>query len=206
MSGIGGIHSFNGTHPDQSLLATLSERLAAMGPDGAGSESDRSVGMVYRAFHTTHESHLERQPSRSRRGVLLCFDGRLDNRVELIATLQNELQDDRTDVALVMFGYERWGVDLFAHLIGDFAMSLWDPHLQTLFLARDIVGARDLFYHMNSQRIMWSSDLSALVDLCGVELEVDEKYVAAHLARLAEPGQTPFKGINAVAAAHVTIV
>src|SRR6476620_5185426 len=123
MSGIGGIHSFNGTHPDQALLATLSERLAAMGPDGAGSESDTSVGMVFRAFHTTHESHLERQPYLSHRGTLLCFDGRLDNRAELIAALQNELRDDRTDVALVMFGYERWGMDLLSRLIGDFAMS-----------------------------------------------------------------------------------
>jgi len=206
MSGIGGIHSFNGKRPDQELMATLGERLAVMGPDGAGSESDTSVGMVYRAFHTTHESHLEEQPYRSRQGALLCFDGRLDNRGELIAALQSELRDDRTDVALVMFGYERWGVELFKHLMGDFAMSLWDPRLHTLFLARDIVGARDLYYHMNSERIMWSSDLAALVDLCGVQLEVDENYVAAHLARLAEPGQTPFKGINAVASAHVTII
>src|ERR1043166_7140404 len=107
MSGIGGIHSFNGTRPDQELLATLGERLAAMGPDEAGSESDASVGMVYRAFHTTHESHLERQPYLSRRGALLCFDGRLDNRAELIATLQNELRDDRHDQALLMLGYRQ---------------------------------------------------------------------------------------------------
>ena len=206
MSGIGGIHSFNDARIDRAMLAALSDRLIDRGPDGGRTEIENSTGMVYRAFHTTRESRLERQPWTSNRGVLLCFDGRLDNRGELIAALQNQLREDRTDVTLVGMGYERWGMDLLPRLIGDFVIALWDPRLESLLLARDVVGSRDLYYHMNSERIIWSSDLVALIDTCGSELKVDDDYVAAHLARLAEPGQTPFKDIKAVAAAHVVTI
>src|SRR5689334_21979501 len=206
MSGIGGIHSFDDAPIDRSVLAALSDRLCDRGPDGGRTEIENSIGMVYRAFHTTRESRMERHPFVSNRGMLLCFDGRLDNRAELIAALQNQLGEDRTDVALVSLGYERWGTDFLPRLIGDFVIALWDPGLESLLLARDVVGSRDLYYHMNSERIIWSSDLVALIDTCGSELTVDDDYVAAHLARLAEPGQTPFKDIKAVAAAHVVTI
>jgi asparagine synthase (glutamine-hydrolysing) len=206
MSGIGGIHSFNCEPIDLNLLAALSERLVYLGPDGGRSERKPSIDMVYRAFHTTPESRLEKQPYVSDREDLLCFDGRLDNRRELIAALQHELTGDDSDVALVMLAYLRWGMDFLQHLIGDFVLSLWDSRAQTLLLARDVAGVRDLYYHMSFERVMWSSDLAALLDLCGVELEIDDDYVAAHLARLAESGQTPFKHIKAVAAAHVVTI
>jgi asparagine synthase (glutamine-hydrolysing) len=206
MSGIGGIHSFDEAPIDPIILKTLGERLVSLGPDDGRSQTVASVAIVYRAFHTTQESRCETQPFFSNRGHLLCFDGRLDNRSALIAALRSELRGDHTDVALVMAAYEKWGAEFLPHVIGDFALSLWDPSSQKLFLARDVVGSRDLYYHINARRIIWSSDLAALLDLCGCELSVDDNYVAAHLARLPESGQTPFKDIHAVAAAHVVTI
>src|ERR1051325_3602746 len=163
MSAIGGIQNFNDAPIDRSVLAALSDRLIDRGPDGGRTEIDNSTGMVYRAFHTTHESRLERQPSISNRGGLLFFDGRLDNRAEPVAALQNQLGEDRTDVTLVGAAYEKWGTDFLPRLIGDFVIALWDPSLDSLLLARDVVGSSDLYYYMNSERIIWSSDLVELI-------------------------------------------
>ena len=206
MSGIGGIYNFDQAPVDVQRLTDLRDQLGAVGPDSQRVEIQAAVGMVYCAFHTTPESLRETQPYSSERGALLCFDGRLDNRSELIQLLGNEVDSESTDVELVVRAYESWGSEYLPRLIGDFVLSLWNPQLQTLFLARDVIGSRDLFYHLTPKRIMWSSDLIALIDLCGSTLTVDANYVAAHLARLAEPGQTPFKDIKAVAAAHVVAI
>ena len=206
MSGIGGVFNFDGAPVNDEILTALAQGLAARGPDGGNNIKAGSVGMVYRAFHTNRESRLERQPLMARFGHVLCWDGRLDNREELIALLSDELRGDHTDAAIVMAGYLKWGLNCFSKIIGDFVLSLWDPSVQSVILARDAIGSRDLYYQVNQHRILWASDLKLLVEQAGVEMEVSDDYVAGYLTRLPEPWQTPFKHIDAVAPAHAAIV
>jgi asparagine synthase (glutamine-hydrolysing) len=67
-----------------------------------------------------------------------------------------------------------------------------------LLLARDPVGTRTLFYCLDEERCIWSSDLNTLVDLAGVDLRVNDEYVADYLAYVPEPSSTPYKDIHAV--------
>lgn len=206
MSAIGGIYNFDGAPVDQSFLNGLNFELEQFGPHGFGKHTTPSIGMVHRAFHTTPESELEKQPYVSDCNLVLCWDGRLDNRVQLAASLDLPFSSDTTDVAIVMAAYCHWGLGFLNHLVADFALSLWDPRTKTLLLARDIIGSRDLFYHATLQRIVWCTDLETLIDLTKCDLTVNENYIAAHLARLPESHQTPFKDIHAVGAAHVVTV
>ena len=206
MSGIGGLFNFDGAPVDYQIVTALGQGLATRGPDGGNHVTAGSVSMVYRAFHTNRESRLESQPLVSRSGHILCWDGRLDNREELIGLLSDELRGDHTDVALVMAGYLKWGCNCFSRIIGDFALSLWDPSSRSIILARDATGSRDLYYHLNERRILWASDLKLLVKQADVAMEVSDDYVAAYLTRLPEPWQTPFKHIDAVPPAHAAIV
>jgi asparagine synthase (glutamine-hydrolysing) len=206
MSAIGGIYNFDGAPVDRSFLNDLTCELEQFGPDGVEEYSALSIGMVYGAFHTTPQSKLEKQPYVSEGNVVLCWDGRLDNRAELVGALNLPLNSDTTDVAIVMAAYRRWGLEFLDHVVADFALSLWDSRSKTLLLARDIIGSRDLFYHATLHSIVWCSDLETLIDLTKCDLNVDENYVAAHLARLPESNQTPFKDIHAVGAAHVVTV
>jgi asparagine synthase (glutamine-hydrolysing) len=137
---------------------------------------------------------------------LLAWDGRLDNREELIPLLRGDLNGDQTDLAIVMAAYLKLGIDFLPSLIGDFALSLWDPISQTLLLARDAIGPRPLYYHINASRVLWSSELIALLDLAGIEPEVNDEYVAGYLTRGPEPGVTPYKAIHAVSPGHVVLV
>jgi asparagine synthase (glutamine-hydrolysing) len=205
MSAIGGIFNFDGAPVNGDVLMALSQGLAHRGPDGGREVKSGSVGMVYRAFHTNRESRLESQPLVSSLGHLLCWDGRLDNREELIPILRDDLDGDHTDVAIVMTSYLKWGVDFPVRLVGDFALSLWDPKSRTLLLARDPVGVRLLYYHSNEHRIIWSTELESLLDLVQINLEINEEYIAEYIVHFPQPNQTPYKNIYGVLPAHTVI-
>jgi asparagine synthase (glutamine-hydrolysing) len=206
MSTLGGIYNFDGAPVDERLLIALGNGLASRAPDGGGGFRRGSLGMVYRAFHTTKESRQETQPLISSDGQVLCWDGRLDNRDELIPLLRDELNDDYTDVAIVMAARRRWKDDFLPRIIGDFALSLWDANTRTLLLARDPAGPRSLFYQANQERIIWSSELSPLLGVVSGRLKVNDEYVATHLIGRPDPGVTPYQGIYAVAPGNVVIL
>jgi asparagine synthase (glutamine-hydrolysing) len=206
MSALGGIYYFNNRPVARSSLISLGEKLSSHGPDGGSEVVSGSIGMVYRAFHTNRESRLEKQPLVSREGHILAWDGRLDNREEMISLLRQDLNGDQTDVAIAMAAYLKSGIDFLPRLIGDFALALWDPRTRTLLLARDAVGPRPLYYHANAERIIWSSELMPLLDLAGIELEVNDEYIAGYLTHRPEPDLTPYKDIYAVYPGHTVIV
>jgi asparagine synthase (glutamine-hydrolysing) len=206
MSAIGGIYNFDGAPVNDGILIAMGEGLASRGPDGGSHFKSGVVAMVYRAFHTNRESRLETQPLVSKEGHILCWDGRLDNREELIPLLCDELREDHTDVAIVMAAYLKWGMDFVFRILGDFALSLWDPILRTLTLARDIIGPRTLYYHKNERRIIWSTELGLLLDLAGIPLEINDEYVAGFLTNFPEPGLTPYKNVDGVPPAHAVVI
>src|SRR5260370_22176329 len=144
MSVQAGILNFDGRPVDRAFLGKLSAAIEQYGPDGGDTHIEGPLGMVYRAFHTTLESRLERQPHRSAQGIAITWDGRLDNRDELISQVWDKLTDERTDVAIVMAAYEKCGTDCFSKLIGDLALSIWTSHDREVLLARDYVGGRHL--------------------------------------------------------------
>lgn len=206
MSALGGIYNFNGTPLDRQTLNELAMALASSGPDGGSEFVSTDVALIYRAFHTNEESRRETQPLVSANGRVLCWDGRLDSRDELLPILRDELFGDHSDAAIALAAYERWGRDFLSTLVGDFALSLWDPAIRTLLLARDPVGPRPLFYYGSNDRIIWTSELAALVDLPGIPLEVNDEYVAGYLTRLFDGGLTPYKGIHAVPPGNAVVV
>jgi len=206
MSAIGGIYSFAEDFVYESALAELEQGLESIGPEGGGHFKSGPVGMVYRAFHTTKESHDEIQPLVSATGRVLCWDGRLDNRDELIAILRDDLCGDFTDAGIVMAAYSKWGFDFLAKLIADFALSLWDPSLRSLILARDVIGAHDLYYRVDHRGTIWSTDLKQLIRVSRVKPEVDENYIAGYCTRLPQSSESPFKNISLVPPAHAVII
>lgn len=205
MSAFGGIYNFNDKPVDERVLLALGTELESHGPDGGDAVTSGAIGLVYRAFHTNRESRLERQPLISTERHILCWDGRLDNRSELISLLPGEASRDQSDAAIVMAAYREWGVDCLVRFIGDFALSLWDPESRTLLLARDAVGPRPLYYHANNDRIVWSSELMPLLGLPGVDVEINDEYVAGFLARGMEVDITPYRNVYAVAPGHAVL-
>src|SRR5437667_9228544 len=138
--------NFEGQQPHQDYITKVRSILARYGPDSDESYSKGGVKILYRAFHITKESHRESQPHISSSGAVITWDGRLDNRAELISELQDSLTISSTDLAIVAAAYEKWANNCFAKLIGDWALSIWNPVNRSLILVNDTTGARHLFY------------------------------------------------------------
>jgi asparagine synthase (glutamine-hydrolysing) len=183
---------------DPKQLDQIRAFLAPYGPDGEGSFWKDNVAILYRAFRTTRESHSEVQPHVSTSGAVITWDGRLDNRQELTGQLAGKLSAGSTDLSVVAEAYERWGTDCFAKLIGDWAVSIWDPRDRSVVLARDFVGTRHLFYSVESDRVTWSTILDPLVLFAGRSFAVEEEYVAGWLSFLPAPHLTPYVEIRSV--------
>src|SRR4029077_8185194 len=139
---------------------------------------DGSIALVYRPFHTTAESRHEKQPYASRRGFVLTWDGRIDNREMLIAELRRDLKASPSDVAIFAAAFDRWENDCFRRIIGDWAVSLWKPDQRELLFATDYMAVRHIFYYLRGDWLWWSTDLAPLVLLTGSKFRIDDDYVA----------------------------
>ena len=127
--------NFEGQQPASDYFEKVSAFLAPYGPDSNESYSTGGVKILYRAFHTTKESHREKQPHISSSGAVITWDGRLDNRADLINELRDSVIVNSTDVAIVAASYEKWGANCLRKLIGDWALSVWNPQ-RALLVAR----------------------------------------------------------------------
>src|ERR1044072_7596762 len=139
------------------------------------------------------------------RTEVLHWDGRLDNRDELLPRLRDSLQSDTNNAAIARAAYERWDTDGLVHLIGDWSVVIRDRVNRTIVLASDFAGVRPLYYHVRAGRVQWSSRLQSLVEATGVS-ELDEQYVAGFLTLGGYPNRTPYKGIYSVPPGHAVCV
>jgi asparagine synthase (glutamine-hydrolysing) len=196
-----GIWNLDGEPVNRESLTRMGETVSQFGSDSEITYFDGPLGMLYRAFHTTWESRLEHQPYQSVTGKVLTWDGRLDNREELVQQLRGNLQPDQTDVAIVSSAFDQWGTDCFARLIGDWAMAIWNRENRELLLARDYAGMRHLFYHRKPTRIIWSSHLESLT-LGGDWFTLSDEYFAGYLASWPEAHLTPYRELSSVPPGH----
>ncbi len=190
--------NFEGQPPAPDYIEKVSATLAPYGPDSNESYSKGGVRILYRAFHTTKESRREKQPHISSSGAVITWDGRLDNRAELISELRDSLTISSTDVAIVEAAYEEWGASLFAKLIGDWALSIWNPINRSLLLAKDPIGTRHLYYSFDDNQVTWSTILDPLVRLAGKTFTLNEEYIAGWFSLFPATHLTPCVGIHSV--------
>ena len=195
MSVQAGIWNFDGKPTDHELVRRLKDSLRCQGPDGGTCYIDGSVALLYHAFHTTAESRKETQPYLSREGSVLTWDGRLDNRDELILELRNDLDADSTDLAIVACAFDRWGTDCFRRIVGDWGLSIWLPRTRQLLLAVDYMAVRHIFYSLTDCELRWSTDLSALVLHSSQKLHINDEYIGGYFAHEPDAHLTPYREI-----------
>jgi asparagine synthase (glutamine-hydrolysing) len=205
MSGQSGLFAFDGRPVSPELLDALDRCIESRGPDGGGRFTGPGIALSHRAFHITEEDRFERQPCVSH-GLVLTWDGRLDNREDLLTQVRALIRGDATDVAIAMACIARWGEEGLARLIGDWSLSVWDPEARELLLACDYMGTRPLYYHIDTQRIVWSSCLEPLVRMIQREDDLDPRYIAGFLMVGPPPELTPYRHVLSVPSGHVVRV
>ena len=194
-----GIWNFEGQPATPDYIEKVSAALAPYGPDSNESYSHGGMNILYRAFHTTKESHREKQPCISLSGAAITWDGRLDNRADLISELRDSLTVNSTDVAIVAAAYEKWSESCLGKLIGDWTLSIWNPRERSVLLAKDPIGTRHLYYSFDNNQVTWSTILDPLVLFAGKTFEICEEYIGGWFAIMFPAAHlTPYVGIHAV--------
>ncbi|MBM4241894.1 MAG: hypothetical protein FJ150_09590 [Euryarchaeota archaeon] len=208
MSGICGIVNFDGRPVDPEILHRMAEFIAYRGPDGINYWIEGNVGLVHLALHTTPESQEERQPLLSKdEDFVLVADARLDNRNELIPVLKEKgllRGREHTDADLILAAYQCWGENCPKHIIGDFAFAIWDNSLGRIFIARDVVGLRQLFYSMHDNSLYFASAVQPIAHVLPKLPSLNTKLMQDFLHRFYDRWacQTIYNGILRLPPAH----
>ena len=184
MSAIVGIYYRDGRAIESQSLAKMLDILSHRGEDGVDTWYRDSIGLGHRLLWTTPESLLEQQPLISSSGnLVLTADARIDNREELISSL--ELTDipaaKITDSQLILAAYERWGKDCPDKLLGDFAFTIWNDREQSLFCARDHFGVKPFYYYSSDDVFAFASEIKAILCLPEVPLQLNEVRIGDYL-------------------------
>ncbi len=180
------------------------------GPDRRRVWSNGAVGLGHALLRVTQEDGYDSQPIVGPGHVIaLTSDLRLDNREELTAALG--LTGDSgnlPDSALLLKAYEKWAEACVDRIVGDFAFAVWDARRETLFLARDHMGARSFYYHRSKNFFAFATERRALCALPDVPDRLDVWPGGADPAEDLDPLEvrTDFHGIFGLAAGCVMTV
>ncbi|HKV55374.1 MAG TPA: asparagine synthase-related protein [Candidatus Binataceae bacterium] len=210
MGGITAIYNLDGRPVDRELFSRMHGATAYRAVDGSGEWLSDAVALGYHAFHTTPEAVNEHQPLRDNaRGLVLLFDGRIDNREELAAAIRergNRPRDD-TDAELALCAYQSWGEDAPRQIVGDFALVIWDEAKQSLFCARDHVGIKPLFYYHDDHTFVCVTEMHQLFTAPFVSRDIDVDTVGVFLTgNLVDGERTLYRHIRRLEAAHCLTV
>jgi len=140
-------------------------------------------------------------------GFALVFDGRLDNRAELLRALEGDLPQSpaSSDAELVLRAYRAWGEAAPQRLAGEFAFALWDKHRRRLFCARDRCGARPFYYVKGRDCFAFASEEDALIGLSGRPAEPCPDMLAIYVVRASwsvDPARSWLRDTRTLLPAH----
>lgn len=185
MAGIAGIFCADGRPAEVAELRRMVATVEHRGADGIAYWSSGPIAFAHLQFHTTPESLHERQPLVLPDGeACLVWNGRLDNREELLAELAalGATPTDETDPGIASAAYLTWGADCLQHIVGDFALALWDARKRRLWCARDYNGIRPFYYFWNGKTFLFGPEIRALLAHPLVSVKINEGMAGEFLA------------------------
>ena len=186
------------------LLAAMAASIAHRGPDGQGVWLDaRSrVGLSHRRLAIVDLTPAAGQPMQSADGSLvLVFNGEIYNHREIRAELEREAglawSTDHSDTEVLLNAFRVWGIGCLERLQGMFAFAVWDDKAQQLWLVRDRVGVKPLYYSLHGDRLTFASEIKALLVDPDQRRAIDPEALFHSLSFLTAPAPlTMFAGIS----------
>ena len=173
MSALAGIVRFDGGPADAGAAGRLIDGVEHRGLDWRAVWSDSSTALAFRWHRTGRTQPVDQQPLvdwlGSGSAVAIVFDGRLDNRRDLASLLPVDDAPSVPDAAIVLAAYRRFGTDVVARLLGDFALAIWDAGERRLVLARDPRGVRAMSYAVVSGGVAFATEPRQLLRLSEVD-------------------------------------
>lgn len=178
MCGIVGVLNLNDHPPvEEGVLRRMLAMIRHRGPDGFGIFRGEQIGMGNARLSIIDLSTGD-QPIGNEDGTRwVVFNGEIFNYVELRPELEarGHRFTTQSDTEIIVHLYEDYGPDCLRRMNGQFAISLWDQQQRTLFLARDRMGIRPVFYTVHDGRLVYASEIKSILAYPGVQAEIDRE-------------------------------
>ena len=200
--------------PDEQLIKEMLARIAHRGPDDEGvylapTSSGERIGLGHRRLSIIDLSPAGHEPMPDTSGrVWLTFNGEIYN----FKDLRRELEalghhfKSNTDAEVIIYAYLEWGRECLTRFNGMFAFAIWDLRDESLFLARDRLGIKPLYYADTPAGFAFASEIKALLAIPGLERSVDLAALDQFMTFLWTPGsRTAFSGVSKLPPAHYLV-
>lgn len=206
MCGISGWFDMMGKRlPDRVLTKAMNDAIAHRGPDGEGFHFEPGLALGHRRLAIIDLQSGDQPMFTEGDRITIVFNGEIYNFRELKAELESRGHQFRTksDTEVILRSWVEWGESCVEHLRGMFAFALWDGREQTLFLARDRLGEKPLYYALLPDRtLVFGSELKALLECPTLARDIDPCAVEDYFAfgYICDP-RTIYRGVHKLGAA-----
>lgn len=201
MCGIAGVCTFEGIQIDKDILLKMQNHLVHRGPDGSGVYESSNIGLVHNRLAIIDLSNKASQPmviSINDSKIVLAFNGEIYN----YKTLRSELIElghvflTESDTEVILIGYKQFGEDVWGKLDGFFSLALWDASAEVLYLVRDPLGIKPLYYFESENTIFFASEIKSLLASDSVPTELNPTSISDFFTHFYVPApRTPFRSI-----------
>ena len=214
MCGICGEYRLDGSLPDLNHIQAMMAKLEKRGPDHAGTFSDGALAFGHRRLSILDLSEKGNQPMVDPTlSLALVFNGTIYNHPELREELSAKGHTffSTGDTEVILKAYAEWGTDCIKRFLGMFAIAIWDLKAKTLFMARDRMGIKPLYYTFTKQGLRFASNTQALLATnANNDIDTSIDPVALHhqftLHAVVPAPMTILKGIRKLEPAHTLLI
>ncbi len=203
-----GIAGFAGALPipdSGSIVRRMTAAIAHRGPDDNRFYNDSRASLGHRRLSIIDVS-AGHQPMTNEDGSLwIIYNGEVFNHADLRPGLEaaGHRYTTHCDTETILHAYEQYGPDCVTHFRGMFSFAIWDKNTRTLFCARDRLGIKPFYYHWDGRRLVFASEIKALLFYPGISPVLDESTVPEYLAFGYLSGEkTMFAGIRKLMPGH----
>jgi asparagine synthase (glutamine-hydrolysing) len=207
MCGIAGVLYSDSVHPiSPDLLKEMGDAIAHRGPDAEGFWNEPGIGLVHRRLSIIDLAGGDQPIGNEDGSVQIVFNGEIYNFQELRSGLEARGHRFRTrsDTEVLVHIYEEEGEQLVERLRGMFAFALWDRSRRRLLLGRDRLGIKPLYIYRDAEKLIFGSELKAILAHPGVERQLDPEALEEYLAFGMVCGSSSiFRRIEKLPPAHV---
>jgi asparagine synthase (glutamine-hydrolysing) len=202
---VGSFVSTNSTfRVTEDYLTRMRDTMVHRGPNGGANyiAPDRRLGLGHRRLSIIDLSNVANQPMSNEDDTLwVAFNGEIYNHAEIRAELQalggHRWKTDHSDTEVILHAFEQWGIDCLERFRGMFAIALWDARKRQLWLVRDRIGIKPLYYSQHHGRLTFASEIKALLQDPDQRRMVNEEALYHYLSFITTPApQTLFDGIQ----------
>ena len=209
MCGLTGLFRPDGSDIDLALLHRMTDAIAHRGPDGDGFHVAAGLGLGHRRLAIVDVGGGSQPMFDDTGAIAIIFNGEIYNFPALQPRLEAMGHRFQThcDTEAVIHAWKQWGPDCLAHLDGMFAFALWDARQKQLFLARDRLGKKPLYYAQTPHGLAFGSEMAALAALPGLARQIDPAALDDFFAYgyVPDPG-TIFAAVRKLPAAHFLLL